>query len=108
MIHIAWLDWCPNSVVEGLASGLPVLCSSNGGTKEIVKDDGIVMQIEEDYNIGEELDLYQPPNVDSEIIADSVLQIINMNKSIDRCDLKIANVAKKYKKALSIPNESVN
>mgnify|MGYP000285726849 FL=1 len=48
MIHLAWLDWCPNTVVEGLSCGAPVLCSHNGGTKELVKDNGVVVQLEED------------------------------------------------------------
>jgi len=36
MIHMAWLDHCPNVVVEAIAQGCPVLCSSEGGTKELV------------------------------------------------------------------------
>ena len=97
MIHLSWLDWCPNSVVEGLASGLPVLCSHNGGTKELVKDDGIVIQLEEDYAIGTPLQLYQPPKVDVNIIIQGVKELIEMPKLKDREDLKIRNVALKYK-----------
>jgi len=98
MIHLSWLDWCPNSVVEGLASGLPVLCSHNGGTKELVKDDGIVIQLEEDYKIGSTLNLYNPPEVDTGIIVDGILKLIEMPKIKTREDLKIRNVALKYKK----------
>ena len=97
MIHLSWLDWCPNSVVEGLASGLPVLCSHNGGTKELVKDDGIVIQLEEDYEIGSTLNLYSPPEVDTEIIVNGVLKLIEMPKIKTREDLKISNVALQYK-----------
>ena len=98
MIHLSWLDWCPNSVVEGLASGLPVLCSHNGGTKELVKEDGIVIQLEEDYKIGEEVPLYRPPKVDIEIISDAVLRLIEMPKIKTREDLKIKNTALSYSK----------
>jgi len=97
MIHLAWLDWCPNSVIEGLASGLPVLCSHNGGTKELVKDDGIIIELEEDYKIGTRLDLYSPPKVDIEIIVKGIQDIIEMPSVTNRDDLKISNVASKYK-----------
>ena len=98
MIHLAWLDWCPNSVVEGLASGLPVLCSHNGGTKELVKDDGIVIQLEEDYKIGTKLNLYSPPKVDINVVVKGVEELIEMPRIKTREDLKISNVALKYKK----------
>jgi len=98
MIHLAWLDWCPNSVVEGLACGLPVLCSHNGGTKELVKNDGIIIQLEEDYQIGTMLDLYKPPKVDTNIIINGVKELIELPKIKVREDLKIKNTAIKYKK----------
>ena len=99
MIHLAWLDWCPNTVVEGLASGLPVLCSHNGGTKELVKDSGLILELEEDYKIGSELDLYSPPKVDINKIVDAVLELIEIPRLKTREDLKISNVAVKYHKA---------
>lgn len=100
MIHLAWLDWCPNSVVEGLASGLPVLCSHNGGTKELVKENGVVIQLEEDYIPGTELDLYSPPRVDTDIIVNGVLEVLEANDGFVREDLKISNVAKEYMKLI--------
>ena len=96
MVHLSWLDWCPNTVVEGLASGLPVLCSHNGGTKELVKDDGIILELEEDYIPGSELDLYSPPKVDINSIVDGVLRIVDMPRIKTRNDLKISNVAIEY------------
>jgi glycosyltransferase involved in cell wall biosynthesis len=96
MVHLAWLDWCPNTVVEGLASGLPVLCSHNGGTKELVKGDGIILELEEDYILGSELDLYSPPQVDISSIVDGVLRIVDMPRIKTRNDLKIKNTAIQY------------
>jgi glycosyltransferase involved in cell wall biosynthesis len=96
MIHLAWLDWCPNTVVEGLASRLPVLCSHNGGTKELVKNDGVVIQLEEDYKIGEEVYLYQPPKVDTNIIVEGILKTLNIPKIQERKDLKISNTSLQY------------
>lgn len=37
-------DPCPNTVLEALASGLPVLYADTGGVKELVKDAGIGLQ----------------------------------------------------------------
>ena len=98
MAHLSWLDWCPNTVVEGLASRLPVLCTHNGGTRELVKNDGLVIQLEEDYEIGTEVTLYRPPKVDINIIIDGVLELIEMPKINTREDLKISNTALLYSK----------
>jgi glycosyltransferase involved in cell wall biosynthesis len=43
MIHLAWLDHCPNVVIEALSQETPVICSSEGGTKELIRDFGVVI-----------------------------------------------------------------
>lgn len=43
MIHLAWLDHCPNVVVEALSQNCPIICTDSGGTKEIVKKNGIII-----------------------------------------------------------------
>jgi glycosyltransferase involved in cell wall biosynthesis len=48
MIHAAWNDNCPNAVVEAMSQGCPVICTSSGGTKEIVKSRGIIIEEPED------------------------------------------------------------
>ena len=35
-LHLAWLDWCPNVVLEAQVCGLPVVCANGGGTKELL------------------------------------------------------------------------
>lgn len=96
MIHLAWLDWCPNTVVEGLCCGLPVLCSSNGGTKELVKNNGVVIQIEKDYIPGDPASLYSPPKVDSDIIIEGVLSVLELEKHSGRSDLSIYKASELY------------
>ena len=99
MIHLCWLDCCPNSVIEGLASGLPVICSHNGGTHELVKDNGIIIEIEEDYKYGEMVDLYNPPEVDINSIVDGIIKCLELSEYKDefkREDLRIKNVATRY------------
>lgn len=96
MIHISWLDCCPNSVVEALACKLPVICSHNGGTPELVKGDGIVLQLEEDYKYGEKVDLYNPPKVDIETIISGILKCLEIGPIEMRNDLRISTASKQY------------
>ncbi len=44
LLHAKIGDWCPNAVIEAMACGLPVLCPSWGGTKELVGDSGISIE----------------------------------------------------------------
>ncbi len=46
-IHLAYLDHCPNVVVDARACGAKIICSSSGGTKEIAGPEAIVI---EDHN----------------------------------------------------------
>jgi glycosyltransferase involved in cell wall biosynthesis len=59
MIHLAWLDHCPNVVVEALSQGCPVICTDSGGTKEIVKENGIIIPEQTSYAL--ELTDYDMP-----------------------------------------------
>ena len=61
-MHLAWLDHCPNVVVDARASGCQIICSSAGGTKEIAGPDAIVIE-EEEWDF-EPVLLYEPPQMD--------------------------------------------
>tara|TARA_A100000172_G_scaffold16038_2_gene8586 strand:- start:15709 stop:16593 length:885 start_codon:yes stop_codon:yes gene_type:complete len=61
-IHLAWLDHCPNVVVDARACGCTIICSSAGGTKEIAGSNAIIIEEEEwDYK---PVALYKPPSMD--------------------------------------------
>lgn len=63
MIHLAWLDHCPNVVVEALCQNVPVICSSAGGTHELVQDFGIIIHEKVPYEY--QLTNYdEPPEID--------------------------------------------
>ena len=61
MLHLAWLDHCPNTVVEALSQGTPVICSEQGGTKELVQDFGVILKEKNEYNF--ELTNYDNPPI---------------------------------------------
>jgi len=63
MIHLAYLDHCPNVVCEALNQSTPVICSSDGGTKELVKDFGIIIKEQTDFQY-ELFDYDNPPEID--------------------------------------------
>lgn len=58
-LHLAWLDHCPNVVVDARACGCKIVCSSAGGTIEVAGSDAIVIQ-EDEWNF-EPVELYSPP-----------------------------------------------
>jgi glycosyltransferase involved in cell wall biosynthesis len=60
-IHLAYLDHCPNVVVDAQAAGCKVICSSTGGTSEIVHNGTIIIEDEWDYS---PIPLYKPPTID--------------------------------------------
>jgi glycosyltransferase involved in cell wall biosynthesis len=61
-IHLAWLDHCPNVVVDARACGCEIICSSSGGTKEIAGRDATLV-LEEEWDF-EPVELYSPPTLD--------------------------------------------
>tara|TARA_Y100001973_G_C5193498_1_gene332571 strand:+ start:705 stop:1601 length:897 start_codon:yes stop_codon:yes gene_type:complete len=61
-VHLAWLDHCPNVVVDAKAAGCKIICSSAGGTSEIAGNGDIIIQ-EEEWNF-EPVELYNPPKLD--------------------------------------------
>lgn len=60
-IHLAFLDHCPNVVVDAVACGCHVICSSSGGTKEVAIGGTIIEEDEWDLR---PLELYNPPSLD--------------------------------------------
>mgnify|MGYP001225132331 CR=1 FL=1 len=92
MIHLAWLDHCPNVVVEAISMGCPVICTDSGGTKEIVRNNGIIIPETTKYNY--ELTDYDNPY---EI---NIKKIDLIKPKINRDYLDIKTVALKYNKIM--------
>jgi len=63
-VHLAFLDHCPNVVVDAAACDCTIVCSSSGGTKEISSLEKVVIDdLDWDFS---PLDLYSPPPLDFE------------------------------------------
>jgi glycosyltransferase involved in cell wall biosynthesis len=100
-LFLSWLDYCPNTVVEALACGLPVVCTNQGGTRELVEmtGGGIVVEADAPYAF-QPLELYRPPQPDSDAVLRGVLEAVEhrheLSASIDRKAIDIDVVARKY------------
>lgn len=83
-IHLAYLDHCPNVVVDARACGSQIICSSAGGTREIAGHDAIIIE-EPEWDFGF-LDVKKPPQIDYDKVSHS---------GVDS-PLSMAKVAKEY------------
>lgn len=92
-LHLAWLDWCPNTVVEYLCNGMSVLCSSSGGTKHLVMDNGISF-VDSEWDFKPHR-LYNPPKIDREHVASKIIELTKI-KNTNCSHVDIHNVAKEY------------
>ena len=96
MIHLAWLDHCPNVVVEALSQKCPVICTDSGGTKEIVGQSGLI--IPEAYPYNYELTDYDDPyEIDLGILENFDLSTVEVNSK----NVCLQKVADEYEKILS-------
>jgi len=95
--HLSFIDHCPNAVVEALSHGLPVLCSSSGGTSELLPEDGGVIH-KENWTMDVQ-DIGSPPKVDHEKVAAQVKEYIEKT-SLERIDrpfwIDIRSTAARY------------
>ena len=95
-IHLSYIESCPNSVVEALVGGLPVICTSNGGTSELVKGSGEIIS-EGEYNL-EPYYSYCIPKVENKKVAQAINRLIINEKEYQfpRRDLFMSTCAENY------------
>jgi len=100
MCHICHLDACPNSVIEGLSAGLPVLCNNIGGTPEIVQKSGISLQLDAPFNFKAiaNMECVGPKSIDYNTVSNGIIEMINKKWNVVRPDLSIKVSAEKYYK----------
>ncbi len=94
MIHLAYLDHCPNTVVECLSQETPIIYSEGGGTRDLVKGFGIAVN----ESGGSEYDLVDydnPPPIDVTFVTE--LKTLREKHGVDHhTDITIETCAKKY------------
>lgn len=96
LIHLSWLDNCPNSVVEALGNMIPVICGNNTGTKEIVHlCNGIVLNIDKETNLSP-LDVNNPPPIDTFLVAQSIKKVCDDPPKINNHFVDMRNIARQY------------
>ena len=101
MIHLAWLDHCPNVVVEAISQNCPVICTDSGGTKELVGSGGFVIPETVQYNF-ELTDYDNPYSLDLSILSKVDLQDLE----IDNSNIDLQNSADAYERIL-VGNENI-
>lgn len=102
MVHICHLDSCPNSVVECLRMGVPVLCNNIGGTREIVRSSGTVVQIDKDFDFMpiSDMDQVGDESIDCTLLAHGIKAAFESANPVVRADLDIARCAQRYVKEI--------
>ena len=100
-LFFSWLDHCPNTVVESLACGVPVICTNQGGTRELIEKTkgGIVVEADTPFPF-KPVNLYHPPVPDQNALVKAIITMVEGRKKfavcIDRTALDIDNVAQRY------------
>jgi len=100
-LFFSWLDHCPNTVVESLACGVPVICTNQGGTRELIEKTkgGIVVEADTPFPF-KPVNLYHPPVPDQNALLDAVITMVENLKyfaaAIDRTAIDINVVAQRY------------
>ena len=96
MIHLTYVDACPNSVVEAQVAGLPVICTDQGGTYEVLRYGRILEDKQFKYN---PINLDKPPEIDRGMLVQTICKSLtwNFDKELAK-DLYIDNIASQYLK----------
>lgn len=93
-LHLCHIDSCPNAVVEGLACGLKVLCTNLGGTHELLKGQGVVLDVDRwDFVPRDMGDL---DNLPAGLVGVGIHKLMALPSPEARPDLSIFHTAKQY------------
>lgn len=100
-LFFSWLDHCPNTVVEAIGSGLPVICTNQGGTRELVEGctAGLVVDVDDEYGF-DRVRLYEPPQPNLASLTEGMIAVasdLELYKSkINPSLIDISNTARRY------------
>lgn len=100
-LFFSWLDNCPNTVVESLGCGVPVISTNQGGTRELIEktNGGIVVKADPPFQF-EPVDLYHPPAPAKNALIQAVMTMAEHHNefaaAINRRVIDIDDVAQRY------------
>jgi len=96
LIHLCHIDSCPNIVIEALSCGLNVLCTNLGGTPELVRDDGRILNVDKLWDGKYLSSSVKLDSLNSKIVAKGIKKILRNKTKPDISRFDINKVAKKY------------
>ena len=92
MIHMVWIDACPNGVAEALVNGCPVISGDQGGTKEL----GVQALISDKPWNFKAANLDKVPRINVGVLALVLHQFAAGKMTVESEHLHIDNIAKQY------------
>lgn len=97
-VHICHLDACPNSVIEALVCGLPIVSNNIGGTPEITGDSGVIVSIDKAFDFKQVQDMNAVGSriVDRNVLAAGMTSMLSREWEVYRPEFFIDTVAKQY------------
>ena len=94
-LHLTWLDWCPNAMIEAIVACCPVIYTNSGGHNEI--GEGFGISITDTQWKFKACKLYEPPKIDRSVVAGSMIKMQSEQVLIeDNQKFHIDNIAKLY------------
>jgi len=98
-IHLCHIDSCPNSVIEGMVCGLNVLCTNLGGTPELVKNNGVILNVDKFWK-GRYLNNKNLDMVSSSVISSGIIELLKNKQKLDVLQFDINSVAARYREVI--------
>jgi len=97
MLDLQTASWCPNSVVEALVAGCPVIGCKGAGSEELIKTEGVLIYDEPPTRMRDNEKYYKINH--GEVIS-AIRGLLKTNSYFERKDLHISNIAKQYYRAI--------
>lgn len=81
-VHLAYLDHCPNVVVDAYAHGCQIVCASSGGTSESISGSHTVLEEGDKLWDFSPIELYKPPALS----LNKVVKTVSENDAKERAE----------------------
>ena len=98
LIHLCHIDSCPNVVIEALACNMLVLHTNLGGTRELVGDRGVELNVDKwRWNFIQSIS----DNIPRSEVLHGIKSIVDVNsRDVNAFELSIESCAEKYAKVM--------